>query len=422
MIRRISLLFLLACLALLVLGAEDYYKLLGLKKDASEREIKKAYRTLSKKFHPDKNPGDDTANKKFVEVAEAYEVLSDQETRKIYDQYGHDGVQQHKQGGGPRQHNDPFDLFSRFFGGSGHFGHRGGERRGPNMEVHVAVPLRNFYSGLKTQFNIEKQAICSACEGSGSEDGHVETCSTCGGHGVRIQRQQLAPGLFQQVQIHCDKCGGKGKTIKHPCPICGGSRVVRETETHVLEIEKGMPQGVHITYENEGDESPDWVAGDLIVQLKEQDPVRGSEEHERTDGTFFRRRGKDLFWREVLSLREAWMGDWTRNITHLDGHVVQLSRKRGEVVQPNAVEVVKDEGMPIWAQHLETHEGLQYGDLHVEYVVVLPDMMEKSVEKEFWSIWEKHRTKSAVQLDAALGRKEGPIAMPNEEGEHHDEL
>lgn len=421
MIRRIALLFLLACLVLLVLGAEDYYKLLGIKKNASEREIKKAYRTLSKKFHPDKNPGDETANKKFVEVAEAYEVLSDQETRKIYDQHGHDGVQQHKQGGGPRQHNDPFDLFSRFFGGSGHFGHHGGERRGPNMEVHVAVPLRNFYSGLKTEFNIEKQAICSACEGSGSEDGDVETCNVCGGRGVRIQRQQLAPGLFQQVQMHCDKCGGKGKTIKHPCPVCQGSRVVRETETHVLEIEKGMPQGVHINYENEGDESPDWVAGDLIVKLKEQEPTQGSQEHERTDGTYFRRRGKDLFWREVLSLREAWMGDWTRNITHLDGHVVQLSRKRGEVVQPNTVEVVKDEGMPIWAQHQENYDGLQFGDLHVEYVVVLPDMMEKSMENEFWGMWEKHRTKSGVHLDAALGRKEGPITMPTE-GENHDEL
>ncbi|CBY01819.1 hypothetical protein IAQ61_006413 [Plenodomus lingam] len=422
MIRRLTLFLLLACLALLVLGAEDYYKLLGLKKDASEREIKKAYRSLSKKYHPDKNPGDDTASKKFVEVAEAYEVLSDKETRKIYDQYGHDGIQQHKQGGGPRQHHDPFDLFSRFFGGSGHFGHHGGERRGPNMEVRVALPLRDFYNGRKTEFTIEKQAICSACEGSGSEDGHVETCDLCGGRGVRIQRQQLAPGLFQQVQMHCDKCGGKGKTIKHPCPICGGSRVVRESETHVLDIEKGMPNGVRITYENEGDESPDWVAGDLIVHLVEQDPALGAEEHERTDGTFFRRRGKDIFWREVLSLREAWMGDWTRNITHLDGHVVQLSRKRGEVVQPNTVEVVKDEGMPIWAQHLDNNEGLQSGDLHVEYVVVLPDMMEKSMEKDFWATWEKYRKKNGVQLDKVLGRKEGPIEMPKPEGEGHDEL
>ncbi|KAH8699407.1 DnaJ protein-like protein [Phaeosphaeriaceae sp. PMI808] len=403
MLLRIALLF--ACLALLVLAAEDYYKLLGLKKNATDREIKKAYKNLSKKYHPDKNPGDESANQKFIDIAEAYGVLSDEEQRKIYDQYGHEGIKQHKQG-------DPFDLFSRFFGGSGHFGHHGGERRGPNMEVRVSIPLRDFYNGRKTEFTIEKQAVCSACEGSGSADGHVDTCDRCSGRGVVIQRQQLAPGLFQQVQMHCDKCGGKGKTIKTPCSVCAGSRVVRESETHDLEVEKGMPKGVRITYENEADESPDYVAGDLIVHLVEADPSHGQQDHERTDGTFFRRRGKDLFWREVLSLREAWMGDWTRNITHLDGHIVQLSRKRGEVVQPHTIQIVKDEGMPIWHQQLENNEGEVYGDLHVEYVVVLPDMMEKSMEKEFWSVWEKYRKK---------GGPEGAIKFPND-AKRHDEL
>lgn len=366
--------------------------------------------------------GDDSANQKFIEIAEAYEVLSDEEQRKIYDQYGHEGIKQHKQGGGQRQGGgDPFDLFSRFFGGSGHFGHHGGERRGPNMEVRVSIPLRDFYNGRKTEFTIEKQAVCSACEGSGSSDGHVDTCDRCSGRGIVIQRQQLAPGLFQQVQMHCDKCGGKGKTIKHPCQVCGGSRVVRESETHDLEIEKGMPKGVRITYENEADESPDYVAGDLIVHLVEADAMLGTQDHERTDGTFFRRRGKDLFWREVLSLREAWMGDWTRNITHLDGHIVQLSRKRGEVVQPNMVEIVKEEGMPIWHQQLENNEGEVYGDLHVEYVVVLPDLMEKSMEKDFWATWEKYRKKNGVKLDEKLDRPVGAIKFPKD-GENHDEL
>jgi DnaJ-related protein SCJ1 len=355
-----------------------------------------------------------------VAVAEAYEILIDEETRRIYDQYGHDGIKQHQQGGGrPAQHHDPFDLFSRFFGGSGHFGHGGGERRGPNMEVRVAVPLRDFYNGRKTEFSVEKQAICSACEGTGSEDKHVETCNVCGGRGVRIQKHQLAPGLFQQVQMACDHCGGKGKTIKHPCPVCHGSRVVREPETHELIVEPGMPKGVRLTYENEADESPDWVPGDLIVHLVETEPQMGQAEHERTDGTFFRRRGKDLFWREVLSLREAWMGDWTRNVTHLDGHIVQLSRKRGEVVQPNTVEVVENEGMPVWREELPNNAPDTYGNLHVEYVVVLPDQMEKSMEKEFWSVWDKWRKKKGVQLDKENKRPEGPIKMPESE---HDEL
>ncbi|CAI6335148.1 unnamed protein product [Periconia digitata] len=418
----LRILLLLGCLMLAVSAAEDFYKLLGIKKDASEREIKKAYRTLSKKYHPDKNPGNKEAEEKFVQVAEAYEILSEEETRKIYDQYGHEGIEQHKRGGGPRQQHDPFDLFSRFFGGSGHFGHHGGERKGPDMEVRVAVPLRDFYNSRKTTFTVEKQAVCSACEGSGSEDGHVDQCDVCGGHGRIIRKQQLAPGMFQQIQMQCDKCGGRGKTIKHVCPVCQGNRVVREPETHELEIEKGMPRGVRVTYENEADESPDWVAGDLIVHLQETEPALGQQDHERTDGTFFRRRGNDLLWREVLSLREAWMGDWTRNITHLDGHIVQLSRKRGEVVQPQTVEVVPDEGMPIWHQHLENNAGEVFGSLHVEYVVVLPDQMEKGMEKDFWATWEKWRKKNGKNLDAEWERPKEPIVMPTADDEGHSEL
>jgi len=398
-------LLLLACLPLLSLCAEDYYKLLGLERDASDREIKKAYRQLSKKYHPDKNPSDETAHQRFVQIAEAYDALSNEETRRIYDQYGYEGLQQHKQGGGRPQHHDPFDLFSRFFGGSGHFGH-GGVRRGPDKHAQTALPLRDFYNGREMDFVIEKQAVCSACEGSGSADGVVDSCSTCGGSGMRIQKHMLAPGIFQQVQTQCNVCGGKGKTIRHPCSVCGGSRVVTEQETHTLHLERGMPVGVQVKFENEADESPDWEAGDLFVTVGEATAGRNEaadDPLERTDGTYFRRRGKDLFWREVLSLREAWMGDWTRNVTHLDGHVVELSRKRGEVIQPGTVEVIAGEGMPIWQR--ESHPDEQeFGDLNVEYVVVIPDQMESSMQKEFWSVWEKWRQKKGVDLGKDSGR------------------
>ncbi|KAF2753698.1 mitochondrial protein import protein MAS5 [Pseudovirgaria hyperparasitica] len=404
---------LLLCLFSLGLCAEDFYKILGLDKDASDKEIRRAYRTLSKKYHPDKNPNDETAKDKFTTVAEAYECLSDAELRKIYDRYGHEGLAQHKQGGGgQRGGHDPFDLFSRFFGGGGHFGH--GERRGQNMEVKVSLPLRDFYNGRDTQFSIEKQAICSKCEGSGSADGKVETCGVCGGRGMRIQRHQLAPGMFQQVQAVCDACGGKGQQIKHKCSVCGGARVVRETETFELNLEPGMPDGVRLTYENEADESPDYVAGDLIVHVTEAEPkMDTSEEAFRTDGTFFRRRGHDLFWREVLSLREAWMGEWTRNITHLDGHTVFLSRERGRVVQPNHVEIVPGEGMPFWAQEIPEESERRFGNLHVEYVVVLPDQMEKGMEKDFHGVWDKWRKKQGVDLHKDSGRPAPKV---------HDEL
>ncbi|CAH0058779.1 unnamed protein product [Clonostachys solani] len=390
------------------LCAEDYYKILGVEKKATDRQLKSAYRQLSKKFHPDKNPGDNTAHDKFVEVSEAYEVLSDKEMREIYDRYGHDGVQSHRKGGGGGGHHDPFDLFSRFFGGGGR-GSR--EPHGPNQEFRVEISLRDFYNGANTHFEWNKQQICEKCDGSGSADGVVETCNTCGGRGVRIIKQQLAPGMFQQMQRHCDACGGRGKTIKHRCPHCQGQRVERKPTTVDLKVERGAKNGARVVYENEADESPDYITGDLIVHLSEKDPAN-DENPERVDGVFFRRKGDHLFWTEVLSLREAWMGDWTRNLTHLDNHVVRLSRKRGQIVQPGHVETVAGEGMPVWHEDGDSvYHKHDFGNLYVTYEVVLPDQLDKGIESEFWDTWEKWRAKSAVNLHADSGRpdKEPPV-------------
>jgi DnaJ-related protein SCJ1 len=277
----------------------------------------------------------------------------------------------------------------------------------------MQIPLRDFYNGAERQFEIEKQVVCSACEGSGSKDGHVDTCSTCNGRGVTIQRHNIAPGIFQQVQMQCSSCGGKGKTIRHPCPVCNGARVTREKEKYTLNVERGLPKGGEVRFEQEADEHPDWEAGDLIIEVQEAEAHLDESSEDplaRTDGTFFRRRGRDLFWREVLSLREAWMGDWTRNVTHLDGHVVKLHRQRGQVVQPGLVEVIDNEGMPIHHSQMEEGSGheLEFGKLHVEYVVVLPDQMESGMEKEFWATWEKWRSKKGVDLEKEFGRPDPP--------------
>jgi DnaJ-related protein SCJ1 len=231
-----------------------------------------------------------------------------------------------------------------------------------------------------------------------------------------IQKHMLAPGMFQQVQMQCDKCHGQGKKIKNPCPVCHGSRVVRnEVETSAT-IEPGMGKGTRLVFENEADESPDWIAGDLIVVLDEKEPELGTSEEEKTDGTFFRRKGKDLFWKETLSLREAWMGGWTRNLTHLDGHVVHLGRGRGEVVQPLAVETIAGEGMPHYSEgHLHDHhdENDEAGNLFVEYTVILPDQMESGMEKDFHALWEKWRKKIGVDLAKDSGRPD--VSPPAED-------
>lgn len=164
-----------------------------------------------------------------------------------------------------------------------------------------------------------------------------------------------------------------------------------------------MARGARVVFENEADASPDYVAGDLTVNVEELEAVLGADDEERVDGTFFRRKGHDLYWKEVLSLREAWMGDWSRNLTHLDGHVVHLSRKRGATVQPNAIEIVEGEGMPLPIQEQE-RTGRDAGVLHVEYTVILPDQMDKGLEREFWAVWEKHRKRHGIDLQKDSGR------------------
>ncbi|KAH6604519.1 domain containing [Trichoderma cornu-damae] len=397
--------FVLLALVSLAFCTEDFYKLLGVDRSATDKQLKSAYRQLSKKYHPDKNPGDETAHEKFVQVSEAYEVLSDSELRKVYDRYGHEGVKSHRQhGGGGGGGGDPFDLFSRFFGGHGHFGRSNREPRGSNVEVQVEISLRDFYNGATTEFQWEKQHICEKCEGSGSADGKVETCKVCGGHGIRIVKQQLAPGMFQQMQVRCDHCGGSGKTIKNKCPICHGHRVERKLATVSLTVERGVARDAKVVFENEADQSPDWVPGDLVVNLAEKAPSY-EDNPDHVDGAFFRRKGHDLYWTEVLSLREAWMGGWTRNLTHLDKHVVRLGRERGQVVQSGLVETIAGEGMPKWHEEGESlYHKHEFGNLYVTYEVILPDEMDKKMENEFWDLWEKWRLKKGVDLHKDSGR------------------
>ncbi|KAK7051002.1 DnaJ-related protein scj1 [Paramarasmius palmivorus] len=341
---NICTLFLLSIVALAT--AADLYKVLDLHRSASEKDIRHAYKKLSRKYHPDKNKDPDAADK-FVEIAYAYEVLSDSTKRQIYDRHGEEGLKAHE--GGQQHQANPFDIFSNFFGHQAQ--HQ--VRRGPTSLTEFEVELADIYKGASIDFMIKKRILCDHCRGSGAaSDGDIHTCSGCGGSGVKVVKQQIFPGMFAQSQVTCNECGGRGKVIVKNCPHCGGGKVVDHTATYTLEVASGMPEGHEVVFEGEGDESPDWEAGDVILRVRS-----------RRDKGGWRRKETSLYWRETIGIDEALLG-FDRNLTHLDGHVVRLHRKG--VTQPGFVQTIEGEGMPLF-ENSNLH-----GDLYVEYNVVLP--------------------------------------------------
>ncbi|GAA5951871.1 hypothetical protein JCM8115_005262 [Rhodotorula mucilaginosa] len=340
-LARILVLVALAATAL----ARDFYQVLGLDRSCSEKDLKRAYRKLSKQFHPDKNNSEE-AKAKFLDVSRAYEVLSDSELRQTYDRYGEEGLKQRESGGGAG--GDPYDIFRQAFG----FGGGQQQRRGQNMLAEIEVDLKAMYEGDSMKFQIRRKAICDRCDGTGARsEKDVVTCQTCDGRGVRLVRHQLGPGIFQQVQMHCDRCGGRGQTIKHYCPSCKGARIVDTVSDLDLHIDRGMPEGEEIVFEGEADESPDLEAGDVIVRVRSKKEKGG-----------FVRKDSNLYWKEPISVAEALLG-FRHTVKGLDGHDIVLSRSG--VTQPGFVDVVAGEGMPIY--HLTGH-----GNLFVEYQVVMP--------------------------------------------------
>ncbi|GMM50166.1 Scj1 protein [Starmerella bacillaris] len=342
--RSVVLLFFVACVL-----AADYYKVLEIDRSATDKEIKKAYRALSRQYHPDKNRGNkEAAEQKFIEVAEAYEVLSDPQKRKIYDAHGEEGL---KNGGGfGGAHHDPMDMFRQFFGQQ----FQQGARRGHDITTTMTVSLQKVFTGDTVEFAIDLDTICDDCEGSGSADGERKKCPDCNGSGVKTIRHQPLPGFVQQMQTVCDKCGGKGSTVKNPCKTCHGSRVVKEMRKYNVFIDPGCPREWDFVIEGESDQNPEWVPGDIRVHI-----IQSSE-----DNMGYRRRGSNLFREEVLSAKDAAKGGWSRTLTRLDNSsTLKIGRKAGQSVLNNHVEKIKGEGLPI-------KDSKSRGDLYIRYIVV----------------------------------------------------
>ena len=250
------------------MSKRDYYEVLGVARNASEAELKKAYRKLAMKFHPDRNPDDKKAEEQFKEAKEAYEVLTDTQKRATYDQFGHAGVDPSMGGGGGGGRSGNFgDIFEDVFGDI--FGARGGGRgsrvnRGSDLRYDLELSLEEAVQGKTIQIEIPTHVACKSCEGSGARKGSSDTtCGTCGGHGqVRMQQ-----GFFS-IQQTCPKCHGKGRVITDPCPDCRGQGVTQQRKKLSVKIPAGVDEGDRIRLAGEGEAGlQGGIPGDLYVQI-----------------------------------------------------------------------------------------------------------------------------------------------------------
>ncbi|HEX2924989.1 MAG TPA: molecular chaperone DnaJ [Ruminiclostridium sp.] len=256
----------------------DYYEVLGVDKSASDADLKKAYRNLAKKYHPDVNPGDKTAEAKFKEVNEAYEVLSDSQKRSRYDQFGHAGTDPNGFGGGAGGFSSDFDfggigdIFETFFGGSG-FGGRSRARRGPQKGADIKYAMEISFEeaafGVEREISVSKMEICTKCTGTGAKPGtDVSTCKHCNGTG-QVQIKQNTPfGQFINTKT-CDACKGEGKIITDPCPACNGKGRLRNTKKIKIDVPAGIDDGQTISLRGGGDPGvKGGPNGDLYVSIR----------------------------------------------------------------------------------------------------------------------------------------------------------
>ena len=342
----------------------DYYEVLGVPRGASADEIKKSYRKLAVKFHPDKNPGDKSAEDKFKELGEAYEVLSDADKRAAYDRFGHQAFQQGGGFGGGGAH-DPFDIFREVFGagrggggGGGIFesifgdtmggdgAERGGRGRGSDLRYDMQISFEEAARGVEKEIEIAKLQSCDTCHGSGAEPGSkVTTCPTCGGQGqVAVSR-----GFFNIAQT-CPRCRGAGQMIEKPCHTCRGDGRVEKTSKIKIKIPAGVEDGTRLRSSGQGEGGVrGGPSGDLYVVLH-------VEAHD-----IFQREGTDLFCSVPISFAKAALGGEVK-VPTLEGSAVlkvPAGTPSGKTFR------LRGKGMP------EVH-GRGVGDLHVKLYVEVP--------------------------------------------------
>ncbi|HJX03799.1 MAG TPA: molecular chaperone DnaJ, partial [Dehalococcoidia bacterium] len=316
----------------------DYYEVLCVDRDCSQAELKKAYRSLAMKYHPDKNQDDSAAAQKMKEINEAYAVLSDAQKRRLYDTYGHAGLEGYSAA-------DIFSgvdfesLFSEF--GLGGFGFGGGifgsgrssarqRRRGADLRYDVELTLEEVYYGLEKRIEIPHEKTCKACGGSGAKEGGLKTCEQCKGSGQTVREQRSGFGIFRQISA-CKACGGSGQVVKEKCAQCQGRGSFEEISELNVSIPRGIEHGHSIKLAGEGEGGPGLEPGDLyvVVNLKKH--------------AIFERHGDDIYMTREVSLVDAVLGGQIEDLPSLNG---RLNLEIPEGIQSGAMLRLEDKGIP----------------------------------------------------------------------------
>ncbi|WP_298723565.1 molecular chaperone DnaJ [uncultured Ferrovibrio sp.] len=340
----------------------DYYEVLGVSRDASADDIKRAFRKLAMKYHPDRNPGDKSAEQSFKEINEAYDVLKDEQKRAAYDQYGHAAFE----GGGGRgpggagfdftSFSDIFDdLFGEFMGSGGRGG-RGNANRGSDLRYNLEITLEDCYRGKSAKIRVPTSIACEACDGSGAEGAaQPVACPTCKGHG-KVRAQQ---GFFT-IERSCPTCGGVGRVIEKPCKVCGGAGRVHKEKTLTVDIPPGVDEGNRIRLAGEGEAGlRGGPSGDLYVFLSVK-PHR-----------LFRREGQHLHCRVPISMTTAALGGHV-DVPTLDGSHARVTIPEG--TQTGKQFRLRGKGMPSLQQ---SGFGAGFGDLYIQVMVETPVKLNK---------------------------------------------
>jgi molecular chaperone DnaJ len=358
--------------------AKDFYSTLGISRSASASEIKSAYRKLSKELHPDKHKGDKDKEAKFKEVNEAYEVLSNPEKKKRYDQFGSADGPQFGRGAGGGFENFDFsqftggggfgDIFENFFGGA-----RGGRRgqpdlRGSDVQLSLSIPFGDAVSGVEREISFETQIVCDVCSGSGAEKGsNLKTCETCSGTGQVMRTTNTFFGMMQQASV-CPTCKGSGKVPEKACKSCGGDGRKKGRKTVTIKIPAGISSGQSIRIRGEGQAGKQGgPAGDLFVVI---DVIEDSR---------FDREGDDIRSTAHIDLTVAVLGDHI-SIETVHGPV-KLTIPAG--TQSHQIFRIKGKGMPV----LNTH---RHGDHYVTVIVDIPEKLSKEQKRLFEELRESY--------------------------------